>query len=208
MTIYILDQDPKKCAQYLDDRSLDNMIGDIAQVLCNVHRILNSEECKKHNLPLNPDHRDFILKCQKWARECEANYLYFVEIGISLIFERNERQDWMGNSRDNFFYKNNKIIEWAGENIPDLPHSGFYRDEKGLHSVPDNISTHLHTPFPLVMPKKYHFYEFGNLKPVIIESYRNYYQAKLKQRMDKMFKDDLHKIKWTRREKPEWLDLK
>ncbi len=33
MTIYILDQDRIKCAEYLDDKSLDRMIRDIAQAL-------------------------------------------------------------------------------------------------------------------------------------------------------------------------------
>ena len=48
--IYILDEDPKKCAEYLDDRSLDKMINDISRVLAHIHYILlcNSSIGRKH----------------------------------------------------------------------------------------------------------------------------------------------------------------
>ncbi len=37
MTIFILDHDPKKIAEMLDDKSLTKMIKDVAQVLCDAH---------------------------------------------------------------------------------------------------------------------------------------------------------------------------
>lgn len=64
MTIYILSEDPKETAQFLDDKSLDKMIRDISQVLCNVHYYIGSLKLKpgtislknikdEFNIPLN-----------------------------------------------------------------------------------------------------------------------------------------------------------
>lgn len=78
------------------------------------------------------------------------------------------------------------------------------------------------TPFPLVMPKKYIRDRFPDMiEPEDkIQSYRNFYQAKVKQQYIRWERESNKLIggtrylktvhlfpKWTGREKPEWLEL-
>jgi hypothetical protein len=197
--IYILDNDPKLCAQYLDDKLLNKMIKGIAGVLCRVHHeLVDYDDYIVDNYKAPPlDIRvvnEYILKWAQWARECKANYLYLTNLGLELNLEYIER----------FFkpHKFNNILHWLRDNVPDLP-------EKDLI-----------TPFPLVMPKKYQVIEYVKDEYVesdhVIESYRNYYQAKLKQKpCDKhdacIYAKQKRCLKiepeWTNRNKPEWLEV-
>lgn len=113
MTIYILDNDPVKCAQSLDDKSLNKMIKDIAQVLCNVHRKI---EFDKHymyvtNIPLKPT--DWDSKWSQWARECRANYLYLVDLLETCLGEYSFRK-----LPCKFYFKFFNITIWARDNCP------------------------------------------------------------------------------------------
>jgi len=189
MTIYILDNDHKKIAEYLDDKSLDKMIKNIAQVLCDVHlfkSFFHSKEIKD--------------KWSRWARECKANYLYLVELGFTLYSESVFRfglKKINANRRD--------VIRWCYENVPDLPKRCFScGDDSESHMCQKCWNDKRPNSFPLVMPKKYivdgfdpnDFDKEGNGQSLTIQSYRNYYRAnKLKQNIQK----------WTRRQKPDWL---
>ncbi len=186
--IYILDQDPRKTAEYLDDKSLDKMIKDIAQALCNVSISLRIDKAlSRDNYALSDTPLDYsldkkILAWKEWARECEANYLYLVELGMQCGHEINSR----GPQNNKKTYNALKGIVWARDNVPDLPiKCPSYN--KGM------------TEFPAAKPKY--------LRADTIRTYRNYYKSKLyKEEKNSIYitNKGLHAV-WTERNKPEWL---
>lgn len=227
MTIFILDNDPQKIAEYLDDRSLDSMIKDIAQVLTGCHQAIPEYWVFKNTI----NH----LKWIKWARECKANYLYLVDLGISCTEERYHRLGKFVTKREHDVeyescveYKELKaeaVIDWANENVPNLPDTmqsagGFYMDDEtaGVFiQLPPITGV---TLFPLVIPKKYQPYQLNcedhPKEFEIIVSCRNYYQAKLKPKPCRKHDCCLYankgycltnEVKWTNRSKPDWVQL-
>jgi hypothetical protein len=217
--IYIIDSDPTKCAQALDDKSLNVMIRDIAQVLCNVHYIYEAYDMlyDVSKVPLKVKTKTILAEDQwsQWARECVANYKYLVELGLALCVEFSRRSDRLADSKDGDadfdIHPLNKTIRWARDNVPDLP-----IPIGSMVIDTNNVAHTIRTPFPLVMPKKYILsIPYNNGKEVMahidngttewdtVSSYRNYYQAKLTIRMAKVD----NKIVWTNREKPQWIHL-
>lgn len=203
--IYILDKNITRCAQALDDKSLDRMIKDIAHVLCNVHRDIEFDNHYMYvtNIPLPP--KAGYEKWSKWARECKANYLYFVDLLCQCITEYHERINYgmKVSATNNTYKKYFPILLWTRSNVPNL--------DKEINSIENN---HIqlrgfnqnYKPFPLFMPKKYILYEIiphplksakGIIGPAaLIESYRNYYKAKIT-------KD----AKWTQRAIPNFIKI-
>lgn len=231
MTIYILDSDPQKTAQCLDDRSLNFMIKDIARVLCDVHHDLiddnffesskYSKHCEnmkikwKSEIPLDAIYvsKNGLLQWSKWARQYKANYLYLIELAEICSRELNFRFEGLTEKQIN----KEKILIWARNNLPDLPLSGCQCYEEDCP-----LDLYQTSPFPLVMPKKYIVKVQGAISEEdnIIVDYRNYYKLKLKKRMNHPIINGvsshvacvekgscLHKIIWTNREKPEWLNF-
>ncbi len=207
--IYILDNYPKLTAQYLDDKSLDKQIKDIAQVLVNVHKIVDMDKCINNHKNDRPcgcfnnmqhfyskshtcdKHKLFVTKLTKtanrtlipWNRcasECKANYLYLVELGWNCLTEHYHRHGVLQGRRPRqVLHKMHHVIEWAKANVPDLPK---------LKGVDKSLEV---CQLPLIMPKKY-LVEWSNncdanylLRDYHTESYRNYYQAKLQQKQCK-----------------------
>lgn len=239
--IYILDNDPKNIAKYLDDKSLDRMIKDIAQVLCNVHCsfIAENDSSYKFNIQQIMDIfklKDYYIKTSiklydkwsQWSRERKNNYLYLIEIGFSLYTESVFR---FGITKFNAKYRD--IIRWCYDNVPDLPECphGFCSHSKGndgedaYGAVNWENKVFIYckekyesiTQFPLITPKRYivdtDSLDFALIKHVI-ESYRNYYRIKLKQKPCRkhdacIYADEDKRFKkipvWTKRSKPEWL---
>jgi len=190
--IYILGT-PQETAQALDDKSLDRMIKDIAQVLCNVHWLdhairyspnLERFEKLENSVPLKEKSLN-TCSWSQWAKDCEANYLYLVELGLELMVEHVYPR-CLGPTN-----KYMEAILWAKGNVPVLTGDEY-------------MTCPLY--FPLVMPKKYYrcncdekgYFrcDWGSEQINTIESYRNYYRSKLK-----------GSEVWTRREKPDWLNL-
>lgn len=220
MTIYILDDDTKKIAEALDDKSLDWMIKDIANVFKIVHGKIEFISSG-------------INDWSKWARQCVANYEYLVSLGMELCIEyqyRFGKSCWYcdegyddedctclplnGHHKD--AHKKQLVIEWARDNIPDLP---TWIITKGISNVYDP------TPFPIVIPKKYLIMRLNSSpygydpQPIALESYRKYFEYKvykkvlgtaslLEDTVPKIFTYDAGKLpKWTHREKPDWLNI-
>ncbi len=208
MGIYILDTNSQKIAEYLDDRSLERMIKDIAQVLCNVHwetkPCLNCDKGNEYCECTCMDNDKAPLKYTKecewshWARESKANYEWLVGLLLRLKFE--------------YQYRFNKahpmlnMISWARDNVPDLPE--YEIEQVGYDSYGETVTETRElysTPFPLVMPKRHITIRSISRQGTpdypehIIESYRNYYQAKLKA--------PISFYKWTNQQKPDWINL-
>lgn len=230
MTIYILDNDPKKIAEYLDDKSLDKMIKDIAQVLCNVHCSFIAENNKEYK----PDImqlidvfklKDYFIKnplklydkWTQWARECVANYKYLVNLGYALCDEWQLRCTYKyGESKH---HKLRQVLAWALLFEPILPAGEMLCTA----DMPSSNSIDIMTPFPLVMPKSYikeaevaNPEKWGHIDNCMY-AYRVYYQANLKKTLLKELQKEKKKwtgekwvgssIEWTRRFQPEWIML-
>lgn len=162
-----------------------------------------------------------------WASECLANYKHLVDMGLACCSEYIYRYSDIKcpschkEHSDKFFditkpnmpcencgqfagstelvrHEYESVIEFARDNVPDLPDKLDCVGLPVIDTDPDYCPT---TPFPLVMPEKYYKYtsfEFTKNETFahidIEESYRNYYRDNLS-----------HVATWTRREKPEWL---
>lgn len=186
MTIYILDNDPKKCAEALDDRSLEKMIRSIALALCNVHHAIlgcyghkDIDKIKNYpDIPLPYSHKKSIERWAKWAGHiegCKGNYIYLAKLGNYCCVEYNTNREILKNIK---YYA---IITWLSCNIPNLPFVfGYCGDNRPV--------------FPLVIPKKY--WEQSIRPEDIYLSYRNYYKEKLK-------KEDSHVSKIQKKEREE-----
>lgn len=216
--IYILDNDPKLCAEMLDDRSLDSMIKDIAHVLNGVHYCLRDRDWKLIKASSKP----WIY----WAIECRANYLYLAKLGIACIDERydrlgifEERESGEGPYTHCIEYKKLKqeaTIEWAVANVPNLPDILWQGDLVAGHGIYRELQS-----LPLVVPKKYilhdhdeECYDWTVLRntlgeaDTVVASYRNYYRVKLFQAYRKAAKNIKLFPKWTNQEVPDiWKEV-
>jgi hypothetical protein len=222
MTIYILNNDPKLCAQYLDDKSLDKMIKDITQILCTVHYVnpITSGKVSCSFIPLSQGKE---CEWSQWARECKANYLYLVNLLSTCLnehFYRFKDKDSMFMSN---YIKFENIYNWARDNVPDLSTNRDYF----FPGADIYLTNGVITPLPLVMPKKFvdadltdmlNNTEPGSIFNGTILAYRNYYQVKIKQKIKACTgcqyelrcndsDNSPYCVKWTNREKPSWLSL-
>lgn len=194
MTIYILHESPEITAQMLDDKSLEKQIKDISQVLQHVHK--------------DGYYKNYINEWAIWARECKANYLWLVELGLDCTEEWEFRFTYEYGKATKHHKLWNTLL-WARENIPDLPYvSGLC----GSNS----------TVLPLIMPKKY-LTGAAIICGVMddcdaVLSYRNYYESTLRKRIKlcqgccyevKAGVEDpfCSNVKWTKRDMPGFLNL-
>lgn len=220
MTIYILDNEFVQCAQHLDDMSLDKMIKSIAQILCNVHYdyLDNNQDTSipwqirindADKIPLDYLDRKIYDQWSQWARGCKANYLYLVKLGWELCMEYNYRfanpKGVCGQTVGLYIHSMQEVIEWVRDNVPDLPDYQYFT-YVNFFSV---------TELPLVMPKKYIWdKEYDSPVGTAMQSYRDYYQAKLKQNLkckrqicENYCVDPHSSPLWTNRQKPDWLEI-
>jgi hypothetical protein len=204
MTIFVLDADLQKAAQYLDDKQLNKQIKEIAQVLCNVHWMIRvpcpvcdvgdaEDGCTClpiNNLegkPLAPKLNNFEWdEWSQWARECIANYKWLVEFGWRCLEEYWYRHispnltvliDEKTRTFINRWEKYRQIILWSKINKPDLLECAEI------------------TLLPVDVPEKYKFVgQVMKYEYYVIHSYRDYYIAKLKKSKT-----------WTKRKWPDFL---
>lgn len=104
MNIFILDEYPKTCAQYHNDKHVVKMVLETAQLLCGVHWMTGGEA------PYKLSHKNH--PCAIWARECVENYIWLSVLGLKLAEEYTHRYGKRHKSQD--------IIEWCIGNIPKL----------------------------------------------------------------------------------------
>jgi hypothetical protein len=204
----------------LDDKTLDKNIRAIAKTLCNVHYELLFNKCDGDlRLLWEEDRQKWInitlgwstsktVGYTKWASECRANYLKLVEMGTDCVLEQVAR------GIDEAPTKYRQALAWARDNFPQLACKCF-------NPLIRHPTCNESTPFPLMIAKKYWHYHSGYVNDFdldYVESYRNYYRAKIKAQIhkldnsigcgcpecDKNFWDKYPK--WTRRDKPSYLN--
>lgn len=108
MNIFVLDLDPKKCAQYHANKHVIKMILESAQLLCGVHWVLGGEA------PYKLSHKNH--PCSIWVRECIENYVWLCDLGLELSKEYTYRYGKRHKSQD--------VIEWCLINQPNLKENG------------------------------------------------------------------------------------
>jgi hypothetical protein len=108
MNIFVLDLNPKKCAEYHIDKHSTKMCVEYAQLLCGVHWIEGGEA------PYKLSHKNH--PCSIWARECTENYIWLCDLGLSLCEEYTYRYGKRHKSQD--------VIEWCLVNKPGLKDNG------------------------------------------------------------------------------------
>ena len=125
MNIFVLDQDPRVCARYHNDKHVVKMILETAQLLCGVHHVTESNL----DVPYGLSHKNH--PCSIWARKCLENYIWLCELGMELSTEYTHRYGRRHKSQD--------IIEWCLINLPNLPEFGRITDQP--KAMPDECKT-------------------------------------------------------------------
>ncbi len=110
MNIFVLDDNPMKCAIYHNDKHVVKMLLETAQLLCGVHHITES----KLDIPYRLSHKNH--PCSIWTRECLENYIWLCDLGMALAREYTHRY----NKR----HKSQAIVEWCYDNLPNIPELG------------------------------------------------------------------------------------
>jgi len=104
MNIFFLDYDPKKCAQYHNDKHVVKMILETAQLLCGVHWVTGNEA------PYKLSHKNH--PCSIWTRSSLENYLWLCELGLELCIEYEYRYGKKHKTYD--------VILWCILNKPNI----------------------------------------------------------------------------------------
>jgi arylsulfatase A-like enzyme len=84
MNIFVLDLDPKKCAQYHCDKHVVKMIVETAQLLSTAHHV-NGVNLALEGMLYKKTHVNH--PCAIWARKSLENYLWLSRLGLELIDE-------------------------------------------------------------------------------------------------------------------------
>ena len=142
MNLFFLDIDPKKCAEYHCDKHVVKMILEIVQMLYTSHHILGPkeklpEDCYK---PVSVKHPTAI-----WIRTSEKNYLYAIEVAMSLAKEYTYR-----------YLKTHsceKHVVWLSNNLPQFGAVQEYSNKVTLSTNKyfQNVGI---TQVPLAMPEE------------------------------------------------------
>jgi hypothetical protein len=111
MNIFVLDLDPKKCAEYHSNRHVVKMCIEYAQLLCGAHWMT---EGGQYEIPYKLSHKNH--PCTIWTRQCIENYKWLCDLGIELCEEYTYRYGKRHKSQD--------IIEWAIAHRPMIPNNG------------------------------------------------------------------------------------
>ena len=114
MNIFVLDENPKKCAQYHCDKHVIKMILESAQMICTTHH-LHPNKKMTYDIPYKLTHTNH--PCNRWLRDSMSNYLWLVQLVKELNEEYKYRYD-----KD----KNHKSYD-AVKNLPlpDLPNTAM-----------------------------------------------------------------------------------
>lgn len=124
MNIFVLDYNPRKCAEYHSNSHVVKMVLETAQLLCGVHHMTNQIT----EAPYKLSHRNH--PCSIWARESLSNYLYLCELGLELCKEYTYRYGKRHKSQD--------VIEWCLINKPNIADKEF---TEPVRAMPDEYKS-------------------------------------------------------------------
>ena len=113
MNIFFLSIDTTDCVKQYSDQHVVKMLLETAQLLCTVHRVLNTGN---EDVPYKATHMNH--PCSVWARDTLGNYLWLVELGKSLA--------WEYKHRFNRSHKSAEVIRWCELNTPESLSGAFY----------------------------------------------------------------------------------
>ena len=116
MNIFVLDLNPRKCAEYHSNSHVIKMVLETAQLLCGVHWVNGGEA------PYKLSHKNH--PCAIWTRESLSNYLYLCDLGLELCNEYTYRYGKRHKSQD--------VIEWCLINKPSIVDKGFTEPAKAM----------------------------------------------------------------------------
>ncbi|MGZ8364773.1 MAG: pyrimidine dimer DNA glycosylase/endonuclease V [Nitrospira sp.] len=128
MNIFATSPDPVVSALMLDDRRLNKMASETAQIICTVARAVNPEKARGDNMLWKATHANH--PCTLWAGASKANFQWLVAHGAMLCAEHRIRRLTKAKMK--------------GEKIDDKPHAAL---EIILHAasyypyVPDGEQT-------------------------------------------------------------------
>lgn len=132
MNIFFLDSDPKKCAQYHNNKHVVKMILETAQLLCGVHHMSDQVT---DQVPYKLSHKNH--PCSIWVRSSLENYLWLCELGLELCKEYTYRYGKK--------HKSQLVIEWCIINKPKIPDIDFTEPPKAMpneYKVSDVIQSY------------------------------------------------------------------
>lgn len=159
MNIFVLDQDPRVCAVYHNDKHVVKMILESAQLLCGVHHVTESYL----HIPYKLSHKNH--PCSIWARECIENYIWLCDLGMALCREYTHRY--------NKTHKSQAVIEWCYDNLPDLPELGDITPF--ALAMPDECKT----DDPVESYRKYYMMHKQNIAKWKMRNIPNWYKINL-----------------------------
>ncbi len=181
MNIFVLDLEPKKCAEYHCDKHLVKMITEHNQILAAVKWLNIGVEKKVHiTQELKDSFHDFPRRfedgspnpygithknhpCTVWARQCWENYDWLCKVTLEMCKEYTKRYGKV--------HAGEAICAWFYRNKPVLP-------------INDVM-----TPFAQAMPEDCQ-------QPNAVTAYRNYYVK---------YKKEI--AKWNYTGEPEWFKI-
>ena len=119
MNIFILDEDPKKCAQYHNDKHVVKMILETAQLLCGVHHMVDSKpELCRYRYEKRHKSQDII----EW---CIINHPPLKEIGKLTPFRLAMPEECKIGSavesyREYYIKEKKHFSKWKNREIPNF----------------------------------------------------------------------------------------
>jgi len=85
MNIFVLDKDPRLCAQYHCDKHVLKQIPDIAKILCTAMR--------ENGIPYGYTSGNKNHPCVKWVAEADSNFVWLRKLGLELCKEYSYRYE-------------------------------------------------------------------------------------------------------------------
>jgi hypothetical protein len=107
MNIFVLDTDPRRCAEMHCDKHVVKMIVETAQLLCGAHHMISDRD----DIPYRLSHKNH--PCSIWVRESRNNYRWLCELGLELCAEYTRRYGKI--------HKTEEVLKWCARNFPELP---------------------------------------------------------------------------------------
>lgn len=118
MNVFFLDNNPKQCAIYHNNKHCIKQLLESSQLLCGVHHVVGTQT----DIPYRLSHKNH--PCAIWARESLSNYLYLCELGLELCNEYTYRYGKR--------HKSLEVIMWCISNKPNIPDIGFTEPARAM----------------------------------------------------------------------------